>query len=106
MDGRESNRNSWDTPWVIWFYTLRRVDDSMGDDEFNLDAQQWMVISRCISGARLIFPHSQSSMDAWSLMAYRKWTIEGVQLEVLRDKRCPGIKELHQRRQPNLRYFR
>ena len=39
-------------------------------------------------------------------MAYRKWLAEGVTPEVLRDKRCPGIKELHQRRQPNLRYFR
>ena len=78
----------------------------MGDDDFNLDAQQWMMMSRCNSAARLIFPHSQSSQDAWSLMAYRKWTTEGVPPEVLMDKRCPGINELHQRRQPNLRYFR
>ncbi len=78
----------------------------MGDDDWNLDADQWRIMSRCNSAARLIFPHSQSSQDAWSLMAYRKWTTEGVPPEVLRDKRCPGIKELHQRRQPNLRYFR
>ena len=78
----------------------------MGDDDFSLVAQQWMMISRCNSAAPLIFPHSQSSQDAWSLMAYRKWSAEGVTPEVLRDKRCPGIKELHQRRQPNLRCFR
>ena len=95
MHRRDSNRNSWDTPWFIWFCTLRRVDDSMGDDDFNLDARRWVVISRCKLAARLIFPHSQSSQGAWSLMAYRKWTTEGVPPEVLRDKRCPDIKELH-----------
>ena len=77
----------------------------MGDDDFNLEAQQWMMMTRCNSAARLIFPHSQSSQDAWSLMAFRKWQAEGVPPEVLRDHRCPQIKELHTHRPPNLRNF-
>ena len=78
----------------------------MGDDDWNLDADQWRIMSRCNSAARMIFPYSTSSQDAWSLMAYRKWQTSGVPPEVLRDQRCPGIKELHNRRQPNFRLFR
>ena len=78
----------------------------MGDDDWNLDADQWRIMSRCNSAARMIFPYRTSSQDAWSLMAFRKWQTQGVPPEVLRDQRCPQIKELHTLRPPNLRNFR
>ena len=56
MHRRESNRHFWEVPWFIWFYVLGRVDHSMGDDDFNLDAQQWTLMSHCYSAARMIFP--------------------------------------------------
>ena len=73
----------------------------MGEDDWNLDAHQWQLMSRCNSAARLLFPYNARQKESWSLMAYRKWSAEGVPPEVLRDQRCPGIKELHSRRPPN-----
>ena len=73
----------------------------MGEDDWDLDADQWRMMSRCNSAARLIFPFGISQQDAWALMAYRKWINEGVPPEVLRDQRCPNIKELHAQRRPN-----
>ena len=54
MHGRESNRNPWDTSRFIWFYTLRRVDNFIGDDDWNLDADQWRIMSRCNSAAQCL----------------------------------------------------
>ena len=74
----------------------------MGEDDWDLDADQWLMMARCNSAARLIFPYGRSDQDAWALMAYRKWLQDGVPPEVLRDKRCPNIKEIHANRSPDL----
>ena len=72
------------------------------DSEWSLSADDWGVMSRCNKAGYLLFPYSSRQAEAWSLWAFQQYRTEGTPPEVLRDRRCPGIKELHARRPPNL----
>ena len=63
-------------------------------------------MSRCNRAAEMLFPYSSRQADAWSLWAFNQHRIAGKTPEELRDARCPGIKELHQRRPPKRVPFR
>jgi len=71
------------------------------NSDWDLSADDWGVMSRCNKSAALLFPYSGLQAENWSRWAFEQWRINGTPPEVLRDRRCPGIKELHARRPPN-----
>lgn len=63
-------------------------------------AEEWLVMTKCNSAARMLYPYSSQSQEAWAVRAFRKWRTDGVLPEQLRDKQSPGIKNLYARRPP------
>jgi len=70
--------------------------------EWNLTAQEWSVMSRCNKAAAMLYPYNSRSQENWSVRAFRKWRMEGVTPEQLRDQQSPGIKNLYSRRPPKI----
>ena len=70
--------------------------------EWDLSAKDWSVMSRCNKAAAMLFPYSSRQAEAWSLWAFRQYRTTGDSPEVLRDRRCPGIKELHNQQPPKI----
>ena len=55
-------------------------------DDWIPTAQEWLVMTKCNSAARMLYPYSSQSQEAWAEHAFRKWRTQGVMPEVLRDK--------------------
>jgi hypothetical protein len=70
------------------------------NSDWNLGADEWALMSRCNRAAEMLFPYSSRQAEAWSLWAFKQFRSTGRTPEQLRDSRCPGIKELYNRRPP------
>ena len=65
---------------------------SMQESDWNLDMQQWSLMSRCNKCGLQIFPHNRQAAYQWAEQAYAK-SINGASTpESLRDQRLPRKK--------------
>ena len=70
------------------------------DSDWDLTKEEWGMMSRVNKCAKQLYPYSSQSSEAWAVHAFRKWRLEGVTPESLRDKQSPGITQLIAKRPP------
>ena len=58
---------------------------------WNLEMDDWYVMSRCNRIAKQIFSKNQREADKFARLAYERWTIDGIPPEELRDRRAPSL---------------
>ena len=75
------------------------------DSDWDLSIDEWRLMSRCTKCARQLYPYSQRQQDQWAETAYRKCINGQTSPEGLRDKKCPRLQELIQKRPPRLLHY-
>ena len=58
---------------------------------WNTTMDHWIILSRCNRLGEQLFSKDRQSADELARLAYQYWTLEGITLEQLRDRRAPGM---------------
>ena len=53
----------------------------------------WIVMSRCNRVAKELFSRNQHEANRFGCFAYEAWTIDGIPLKELRDRRAPNLSD-------------
>ena len=75
------------------------------DSDWDLNIDEWRLMSRCNKCARQLYPYNQRQQGSWAESAYRKCTNGQSSPENLRDKQSPRLMEAIAKRPPRLLYY-
>ena len=75
------------------------------DSDWDLNIDEWRLMSRCNKCARQLYPYNQRQADTWSESAYKKCINGQTSPEGLRDQQSPRLMEIIAKRPPRLLYY-
>ena len=77
----------------------------MEEAEWDIDRQQWALMSRCNKCAYQIFNRYDKTSEAWAVMAYQKALSGGPSPEALRDQRMGNKYKHNLNKIPKVLYY-